>query len=228
MDAHSAADAYRGWLETLEFDSDGYITAIIQDRRTRSILTLSRMNRESLERTLATGRTWLYSKRQRRLLHSPGDRAAFRPVVEILESDDHCALIFYVDRVAGENRDPARFAPALVRDDGDGAATVRLLGLAKLVDELNEVFALVAERLRVLPVGLTHTFKCVRSLLRDAERSAQDHVRLRDLLAAVIARLLVFAAARGIALQGLLVAVHGQLVAEAAGTAGGSLNQECQ
>jgi len=47
---------------TITFDSDGLIPAIVQDAETREVLVLAWMNREALDRTLATGRITFWSR----------------------------------------------------------------------------------------------------------------------------------------------------------------------
>ncbi|MFZ5639284.1 MAG: bifunctional phosphoribosyl-AMP cyclohydrolase/phosphoribosyl-ATP diphosphatase HisIE [Bacillota bacterium] len=56
-------------LERLKFDAHGLIPAIIQDERTREVLMMAYMNRESLEKTLATGETWFWSRSRQQLWH---------------------------------------------------------------------------------------------------------------------------------------------------------------
>ena len=43
------------WLDTLKFDANGLIPAVIQDADTGQVLMVGYMNRESLQRTVETG-----------------------------------------------------------------------------------------------------------------------------------------------------------------------------
>ena len=54
-------------VEGIQFDERGLVPAIIQDVNTRSVLMLAYMNKESLEKTLATRLTWFYSRSRKRL-----------------------------------------------------------------------------------------------------------------------------------------------------------------
>lgn len=54
-------------LEGLKFDSNGLIPAIIQDERTREVLMMAWMNRDSLDRTVRTGQTHFFSRSRGRL-----------------------------------------------------------------------------------------------------------------------------------------------------------------
>ncbi len=48
--------------EQLKYDRAGLIPAVIQDDRTGAVLMVAYMNRESLRRTLESGRAWFWSR----------------------------------------------------------------------------------------------------------------------------------------------------------------------
>ena len=50
------------FYDQLKFDANGLIPAIIQDRKTGRVLMMAWMNRASLEKTLATGKTHFWSR----------------------------------------------------------------------------------------------------------------------------------------------------------------------
>lgn len=49
------------------YDDAGLVTAVAQDAETGEVLMIAHMNREALERTLATGQAWYWSRIRRRL-----------------------------------------------------------------------------------------------------------------------------------------------------------------
>jgi phosphoribosyl-AMP cyclohydrolase len=49
-------------LSNLKFDSNGLIPAIVQDAKTGQVLMMAWMNREALDKTLATGKTHFFSR----------------------------------------------------------------------------------------------------------------------------------------------------------------------
>ena len=55
--------------KSVKFDEQGLVPAIVQDVRTREVLTLAYMNEESLARTLETGQTWFWSRSRNELWH---------------------------------------------------------------------------------------------------------------------------------------------------------------
>jgi phosphoribosyl-AMP cyclohydrolase len=49
-------------LAQVTFDSNGLVPAIIQEEGTGQVLMMAWMNRDSLRKTLETGRTWFWSR----------------------------------------------------------------------------------------------------------------------------------------------------------------------
>lgn len=56
-------------IADVKFDEQGLIPAVVQDARTRQVLTLAYMNEESLRKTLETGETWFWSRSRSSLWH---------------------------------------------------------------------------------------------------------------------------------------------------------------
>ena len=82
----------------LKFDAAGLIPAIVQDARDRTVLMLAYMNRESLERTLATKETWFWSRSRRELWHKGGTSGHVQRVKEIYYDCDADALLVLVEQ----------------------------------------------------------------------------------------------------------------------------------
>jgi phosphoribosyl-ATP pyrophosphohydrolase/phosphoribosyl-AMP cyclohydrolase len=84
-------------LSGLCFDTAGLIPAIVQDAATGRVLTLAYMNRESLERTLASGETWFYSRSRQSLWHK-GETSGHTQAVRSISPDcDGDALLVLVE-----------------------------------------------------------------------------------------------------------------------------------
>ena len=62
MPATTPIEAASGTLDQVVFNADGLVPAIVQEHEGGRVLMLAWMNRESLERTLETGRTWFWSR----------------------------------------------------------------------------------------------------------------------------------------------------------------------
>ena len=62
MTAATPITPAEGTLEAVVYNRDGLVPAIVQDYATGTVLMLAWMDDEALRRTLATGRTWFWSR----------------------------------------------------------------------------------------------------------------------------------------------------------------------
>jgi phosphoribosyl-ATP pyrophosphohydrolase/phosphoribosyl-AMP cyclohydrolase len=86
-------------IDSLSYDSNGLIPAIVQDERTGDVLMLAYMNRESIQKTLETKETWFYS-RSRQELWNKGATSGNRQIVKRLSVDcDQDALLLEVEPI---------------------------------------------------------------------------------------------------------------------------------
>ena len=83
--------------EDVRFDERGLVPAIVQDARTRELLTLAYMNAESLRRTLEEGETWFWSRSRRQLWHKGATSGHTQRVVELRLDCDSDALVVLVE-----------------------------------------------------------------------------------------------------------------------------------
>ncbi len=87
-------------LEAVDFakDPNGLVPAIVQDASDGTVLTMAYMDAEALRRTLATGRSWFYS-RSRREYWQKGETSGDRQYVREVRLDcDGDALVVLVDQ----------------------------------------------------------------------------------------------------------------------------------
>jgi phosphoribosyl-ATP pyrophosphohydrolase/phosphoribosyl-AMP cyclohydrolase len=83
----------------LKFRASGLIPAIIQDAENGEVLMLAYMNREALEKTLQTGRTWFWS-RSRQQLWEKGKTSGHYQVIKSITADcDYDALLIKVEQL---------------------------------------------------------------------------------------------------------------------------------
>jgi phosphoribosyl-AMP cyclohydrolase len=81
------------------FDDRGLVPAIVQDAENGDVLMMAWMNRESLERTIADGRTWFWS-RSRQELWAKGETSGHVQHVEEIRVDcDSDTLLVRVHQV---------------------------------------------------------------------------------------------------------------------------------
>ncbi len=89
------------WLDAVKWDEKGLVAAIAQDSRSREVLMLAWMNRESLQRTLATGQAHYWS-RSRQALWKKGETSGHIQHVKELRLDcDGDAIIMQVEQQGG-------------------------------------------------------------------------------------------------------------------------------
>ena len=83
-------------FDNIKFDEQGLIPAIVQDAFSGRVLMLAYMNRESLERTLATGRCWFYSRSRQQLWEKGATSGNYQNVQRVQYDCDGDALLLHV------------------------------------------------------------------------------------------------------------------------------------
>lgn len=87
------------WVDQLKFPVEGFlIPAIVQDVYTGEVLMLAYMNREALERTLATGRTWFWSRSRGKLWLKGESSGHFQSVRGLFFDCDSDTLLVKVEQ----------------------------------------------------------------------------------------------------------------------------------
>ncbi|HBQ27595.1 MAG TPA: bifunctional phosphoribosyl-AMP cyclohydrolase/phosphoribosyl-ATP pyrophosphatase [Syntrophomonas sp.] len=85
-------------IDDIKFDEKGLIPAIIQDNKSGQVLMLAYMNRESLAKTIETGRTWFYSRSRGQLWMKGEESGHIQEVQEILYDCDQDTLLIKVEQ----------------------------------------------------------------------------------------------------------------------------------
>lgn len=85
-------------IEEVRFDGKGLIPAIVVDVKTKEVLTLAYMNRESLEITMKEGRTCFWSRSRNELWRKGETSGNVQKVVEIKADCDRDALVVTVEK----------------------------------------------------------------------------------------------------------------------------------
>lgn len=83
-------------IESLKFDENGLIPAIVQDHQTGQVLMLAYMNKDALAKTLASGETHFWSRSRQALWHKGETSGNFQHVIEIRVDCDLDCLLFLV------------------------------------------------------------------------------------------------------------------------------------
>lgn len=85
-------------LDLVAFDSHGLVVVVVQDAESRDVLMVAYMDREALERTITTGRSWFFS-RSRNSYWCKGETSGDRQFVREVRIDcDGDAVLLIVDQ----------------------------------------------------------------------------------------------------------------------------------
>lgn len=86
-------------IDVIRFDERGLVPAIIQDVNSGEVLMLAYMNKESLEKTLATGHTWFYSRSRQKLWMKGESSGHVQDLKEIRYDCDEDTLLIKVEQI---------------------------------------------------------------------------------------------------------------------------------
>src|SRR5579872_1898708 len=82
---------------TVSYNSQGLVTAVVQDAASRAVLMVGHMNAEALTRTAETGDVWFWSRSRGELWHKGETSGNYLRAVEIRADGD--ALLVLVNPV---------------------------------------------------------------------------------------------------------------------------------
>ncbi|RLQ96690.1 bifunctional phosphoribosyl-AMP cyclohydrolase/phosphoribosyl-ATP diphosphatase HisIE [Falsibacillus albus] len=83
-------------IDSIRFDDNGLVPAIVQDAETKEVLTLAYMNKESLRLSMDKGETWFYSRSRQQLWHKGETSGHTQKIVEMKYDCDKDALVVLV------------------------------------------------------------------------------------------------------------------------------------
>jgi len=125
-------------MKDLKFDAHGLIPAIVQDINSGQVLMMAYMNQEALDKTLATGQTWFYSRSRQSLWMKGETSGNIQTVKEIRYDCDQDTLLVLVEQTGaachtghyscfyrtldGQELEPARFDASRVYQAKEGPA----------------------------------------------------------------------------------------------------------
>ena len=84
-------------LEKAKFGADGLIPAIVQDARSREVLTVAYMNKEALQLTLERRETYFWSRSRQRLWHKGETSGNSQKVTNVSLDCDNDAVLLEVE-----------------------------------------------------------------------------------------------------------------------------------
>ena len=85
-------------IDDIDFEKgDGLVPIIVQDVKTKEVLTLAYSNKESLELTIKTGNSWFFSRSRNKLWMKGEESGNTQKVKDILVDCDSDAIIYLVE-----------------------------------------------------------------------------------------------------------------------------------
>lgn len=187
-------------FDEIKFDERGLIPAIVQDSRTREVLTLAYMNQESLARTIETKQTWFWSRSRQELWHKGATSGNTQEVVSLALDCDGDAIVVLVKPAGPACHTGSVSCFNVTHDENLGSLLSRL-------------YQLIGDRERERPAGSYTTYlfdEGIDKILKKlGEESAEtiiaakndDNGRLVAEVSDLIYHLLVLLVARGVSLE---------------------------
>lgn len=132
------------FIDEIKFDEKGLVPAVVQDAADGRVLMVAYMNRESLEKTVETGRTWFFSRSRGKLWNKGETSGNFQEVEEILVDCDADTLVVKVRQhgPACHTGNPTCFYRKV--DENGGLTEYEAPAAASILDE---VYAVVKDRM---------------------------------------------------------------------------------
>jgi len=199
-------------VEDIKFDGRGLVPVVVQDARTREVLTLAYMNEESLRRSLATGETWFWSRSRACLWHKGETSGNRQRVVQVRVDCDSDSLVVLVEPMgpACHTNEFSCFHVGLEGAVYEGRTGEEPPELGKTLRELHST---VESRRRERPAGSYTTYlfdqgldKILKKLGEEATETViaaknEDASALVSETADLLYHLLVLLVERGVALD---------------------------
>jgi len=194
-------------LEIAKVSPDGLIPAVVQDARTREVLTVAYMNKEALQLTLERRETYLWSRSRQQLWHKGETSGNSQKVTKVSLDCDNDAVLVEV-----EPRGPACHTGAY-----------SCFGVEpELEGVLQELYAVVEERKEKRPEGSYTTYlfnsgldKILKKVGEEATETIvaaknEDSGRLVSETSDLMYHLLVMLVERGVSLDEVLKELKGR------------------
>ena len=94
----SALEAEEGMVLAPKFDANGLITCVATDARSGDVLMVAHMNAQALQRTIATGDAWYYSRSRKKLWRKGESSGHGQRVIEMRVDCDQDAVWIKVEQ----------------------------------------------------------------------------------------------------------------------------------
>ena len=131
-------------IERIKFDANGLVPAVVQDAANGTVLMLAYMNRQSLEKTLATGTTWFYSRSRQELWNKGATSGHIQTVKEMFYDCDGDTLLVKVEQKGAACHEGTY--SCFSRRFGEAESTLTERPALAAAEVLAELFAVLEDR----------------------------------------------------------------------------------
>ncbi len=111
------------FLDSVKFDSNGLVTAVVQDADNGDVLMVAYMNREALQRTLESGRTCFWSRSRQKYWVKGETSGNVQKVLGVYADCDRDALLVKVQQTGAACHEGYRTC-FFTKIDGEGKETI--------------------------------------------------------------------------------------------------------
>lgn len=151
-------------IDNLKFDAQGLIPAIIQDYSNGQVLMMAYMNKESLEKTIETGKTWFYSRSRQQFWNKGETSGHFQTVKDIFYDCDADTLLILVDQIGVACHENVKSCFHYKIDNGEVTDIGSKHQVSAGSNILNEVYDVVMSRKAEMPEGSYTTYLFTKGL----------------------------------------------------------------
>ena len=162
-------------LAAIKYNEQQLVPAIIQDQHTNTVLMMAYMNREALEKTLASGFTWFFSRSRNRLWHKGETSGHVQKVQEVYYDCDADTLLIKVEQTGAACHE-GTFSCFSRRLDGGGAVAERLVDPAAVyggsaATVIQDLYGVITDRQRNPKEGSYTNYLFCQGSGQDSEKS---------------------------------------------------------
>lgn len=115
------AQTIETFLDSLKFDANGLIPAVVQDAANKDVLMVAYMNREAVKKTITGGKATYFSRSREKLWLKGETSGHFQHVRRIYFDCDRDALLLEVEQVGSACHKGYRscfYREAVIRENG--------------------------------------------------------------------------------------------------------------
>lgn len=172
-------EEHNGWMEQLKWDERGLIPAVVQDAASKDVLMVAYMNRESLQKSIASGEAWYWSRSRQALWHKGETSGNVQRIRSIRYDCDADSLLVLVEPAGPTCHTGAYscFYNEGVTMGDEGAERPALANPAQRFAVLSALESLIASREAERPEGAYTTYlfeKGVDKILKKVGEEAAE------------------------------------------------------